>query len=92
MKTTLEIQNLKCGGCAHTITAKLADVSGIKDVLVSVEMSQVSFDHNTEADLVAVKQKLKSLGYPEVDATNSVLTKAKSFISCATGKIANHEV
>lgn len=91
MKTTFEIQNLKCGGCAHTITTKLADVSGIDNVLVSVETSEIFFEYATESDLITVKQKLKSLGYPEVDATNSVLTKAKSFISCATGKMANHE-
>ncbi len=91
MKTTFEIQNLKCGGCANTITTKLEDVSGIEDVLVSVETSEVSFVYTTESDLKTVKQKLKSLGYPEVDAVNSVLTKAKSLISCATGKMANHE-
>ncbi|WP_417237893.1 heavy-metal-associated domain-containing protein [Bizionia sp.] len=91
MKTTLEIQNLKCGGCAHTVSTKLADVAGVEHVSVSVESNEVSFDYASEADLVAAKQKLKSLGYPEFDAANSVVTKAKSFISCATGKMANHE-
>lgn len=91
MKTTLEIQNLKCGGCAHTISTKMTDVSGIDNVLVSVETSEVSFNYELETDLLAAKQKLKSLGYPEVDTENSMVTKAKSFISCATGKIANHD-
>ncbi len=91
MKTTLEIQNLKCGGCAHTISTKMTDVSGIDNVLVSVETSEVSFNYELETDLLAAKQKLKSLGYPEVDTENSMVSKAKSFISCATGKIANHD-
>tara|TARA_R110002012_G_scaffold312248_1_gene522769 strand:+ start:349339 stop:349617 length:279 start_codon:yes stop_codon:yes gene_type:complete len=91
MKTTLEIQNLKCGGCAHTISTKMTDVSGIDNVLVSVETSEVSFNYELEIDLLAAKQKLKSLGYPEVDTENSMVSKAKSFISCATGKIANHD-
>lgn len=91
MKTTLEIQNLKCGGCAHTISTKMTDVSGIDNVLVSLETSEVSFNYELETGLLAAKQKLKSLGYPEVDTENSMVTKAKSFISCATGKIANHD-
>lgn len=91
MKTTLEIQNLKCGGCAHTITTKLADVSGIENVSVNVETSHVTFNFTTDEAVLAVKQKLNALGYPEADAANSVLTKAKSFISCATGKMSNHD-
>ncbi|MFD2551067.1 heavy-metal-associated domain-containing protein [Bizionia sediminis] len=91
MKTTLVIQNLKCGGCAHTISSKLNTVPGVENLIVDVETSQVSFNNTTPEVLVAVKQKLKALGYPEADAENSVLTKAKSYISCATGKIANHD-
>jgi len=34
-----------------------------------------------------VKEKLKSLGYPSIEDTNGVITKAKSFVSCATGKL-----
>lgn len=91
MKTTIEIQNLKCGGCAHTISTKIGSVSGIDHVLVALETNEISFEYQSEADLLAAKQKLKSLGYPEVDAANSLITKAKSFVSCATGKIANHD-
>ncbi|OBX22448.1 MULTISPECIES: heavy-metal-associated domain-containing protein [Bizionia] len=91
MEITLEIQNLKCVGCAHTISTKLAGIAGIENILVAVESNEVSFDYASEADLVVAKQKLKSIGYPEIDTANSVVTKAQSFISCATGKMANHE-
>ncbi|EGV43381.1 copper chaperone [Bizionia argentinensis JUB59] len=91
MKITLEIQNLKCGGCSNTVTTKLASVAGIENVSVIVETSEVTFNYTTEDALVAAKQKLKSLGYPEADTVNSVISKAKSFISCATGKMATNE-
>ncbi|MEC8830756.1 MAG: cation transporter, partial [Bacteroidota bacterium] len=30
MKTTLQVQNLKCGGCAKTISNKLSEIKDIK--------------------------------------------------------------
>ena len=89
MKTTINIQNLKCGGCAHTITTKLSVIGGITDVMVNVETSSVSFNYNNEKDVSAVKNKLAAIGYPEEGEKNSVVSKAKSFVSCATGKMAN---
>ena len=89
MKTTIIIQNLKCGGCANTITTKLSGIEGISDVTVNVETSTVSFNYKNENDLLAVKSKLSAIGYPEEGEKNSVVSKAKSFVSCATGKMAN---
>jgi hypothetical protein len=34
-----------------------------------------------------VKDKLKSLGYPSIDDENTLTSRAKSFVSCATGKL-----
>jgi len=85
--TTIEIQNLKCGGCANTVTKGVQSIDGISEVSVDVETSKVTFHSNTPESIEAVKAKLSRLGYPEVDATNTTLHKAKSFVSCATGKI-----
>lgn len=87
MKTTIVVQNLKCGGCAKTITSKLTEFSTISDVMVDVEASKVSFVHENSTDALEVKHKLKSLGYPSIDSTNSMASKALSFVSCATGKM-----
>jgi len=87
MKTTIQIQNLKCGGCAHTIISSLNGLDNISDVQINVETSEVSFNYLTEVDKKAVYQKLKSLGYPAVEEENSLGLKAKSYISCAIGKI-----
>lgn len=87
MKTTLYIQNLKCGGCANTITKNISLIDAIKEVNVNVEESSVSFDYPTEEKLRAVKEKLKTLGYPEDGELNSLGSKAKSYVSCAIGKM-----
>ena len=87
METTIQIQNLKCGGCANTITKNIVVLGGITNVTVNVEESTVTFNYETEAQLVEVKEKLKTLGYPEDGATNSIGSKAKSYVSCAIGKM-----
>lgn len=87
MKTTLYIQNLKCGGCANTITKNIATLDAITEVSVNVEESCVSFDYPTEEKLIEVKEKLNALGYPEDGEANSLGAKAKSYVSCAIGKM-----
>lgn len=87
MTTSIIVQNLKCGGCAHTISTKLAEIDSISDLNVNVEESKVSFKYSDEADITKVKEKLKKLGYPSIDDANTLTSKAKSFVSCATGKL-----
>ncbi|HEA19792.1 hypothetical protein LCGC14_1600590 [marine sediment metagenome] len=87
MKTAIIVQNLKCGGCAKTITSKLWEVRNISDVAVDVESAVVSIVYENMNDALTVKNKLKSLGYPSIDRKNSMAAKAISFVSCATGKL-----
>ncbi len=87
METIITVQNLKCGGCVNTITTKLSEIKNIQNVQVEKESSQVSFEYNDHEDAVRVKEKLKRMGYPAIDDENSLLKKASSFISCASGKM-----
>lgn len=87
MKTSIIVQNLKCGGCASTITNSLTSIQNISDISVDVEESTITFNSLDNNDALIVKEKLKSLGYPSIDDTNSFTSKAKSFVSCATGKM-----
>ena len=86
MKTDIQIENLKCGGCAATIKKGISSINGVNDVAVDVENSMVTID-SENANLVEIKEKLSKLGYPEVGDKNTVLHKAKSFVSCAVGRI-----
>ncbi|MCX7550343.1 heavy-metal-associated domain-containing protein [Xanthomarina sp. F2636L] len=86
MKTSVIVQNLKCGGCANTITNKLSEIKNISDIHIDIEDSKISFKYIYEDDAFLVKEKLKSIGYPSIEEDNSLVSKTKSFISCATGK------
>ena len=87
METKIYIQNLKCGGCANTITKNISAIENISNVSVNVEESSVTFHYETEGNLAEVKDKLHSLGYPEDGEANSFGSKAKSYVSCAIGKM-----
>ncbi|AWH73214.1 heavy metal transporter [Dokdonia sp. Dokd-P16] len=87
MKTSIIVQNLKCGGCAKTITSKISELDYISNVQVNTETATVSFTTQGTEDALSVKEKLKSLGYPSIEDENGMLSKAKSFVSCATGKM-----
>lgn len=85
--TTLEILNLKCGGCANSIKKGILTIEGLDEVSVDIENSKVTVNTVDEVVVKKVKEKLSSMGYPEVGDANTVLHKAKSFVSCATGKM-----
>lgn len=87
MTTTLYIQNLKCSGCANTITTKLSNLANVSGIMVDVENDSVTFDYQDNLALHEVKETLKDNGYPEVGEKNPLVTKAKSFVSCAFGKM-----
>lgn len=86
MKTIIQIQNLKCGGCAKTITDKLSGLNGINKLTIEQETSSVIFEHQISDVVFVAKDKLRALGYPAIDDENGILQKAKSFVSCANGK------
>ncbi|UMB53454.1 heavy-metal-associated domain-containing protein [Lutibacter sp. A64] len=85
--TTLEILNLKCGGCANTIKKGLLTIEGVTEVDIDLETSKVGVNSSEETVLKSVKSKLASMGYPEVGDANTIIHKAKSFVSCATGRM-----
>ena len=86
MENKIYVQNLKCGGCANTITNKLKDIEGISAINVNVDESLITLICN-ESVLEKAKDILKKAGYPEDGEVNSIGSKAKSYVSCAIGKM-----
>ncbi|NVJ88262.1 MAG: heavy-metal-associated domain-containing protein [Flavobacteriaceae bacterium] len=86
MKANINIENLKCGGCAATIKKGLLEIEGVEGVSVDVAKSLVTLELSKN-NIEAVKSKLSKLGYPEVGDKNTVVHKAKSFVSCAVGRL-----
>lgn len=81
---TLHVVNIKCHGCAHKIQTALENL-GMTAVTVSPDEQTVKF----EGDRQRAKAELEKLGYPEAgsEAAASLLKKARSFVSCALGRM-----
>ncbi|MFM1859020.1 MAG: hypothetical protein RL133_520 [Pseudomonadota bacterium] len=89
MKHSINIENLKCGGCANTIVKGLTALGGVTQVEVDHDQSAVRFMADPQ-HLAAVKEKLAAMGYPEqgsVTGFTAGLATAKSFVSCAIGRV-----
>ena len=89
MSTTIEIVNLKCGGCINTVKKGVLSIKGINEVEVDLEASKVIIPTNDENLVKEAKIKLSKMGYPEIGDANTMIHKAKSFVSCATGKMSS---
>ena len=89
MKTQIYIQNLKCGGCANTIIKNVSSVESVSNVTVNVEDNSVNFELVNNEKLEEIKLILKKIGYPEDGEANSLGSKAKSYVSCAIGKMSS---
>lgn len=87
MNTTLAIQNLKCGGCANTIITRLNSIDGINNVVVNNDANTVSFNYTDESILNNAMELLSKLGYPVEGEQNPLIKKAKSYVSCAVGRM-----
>ena len=89
-KQTFEVLNVKCGGCANTLTTKLAEEFGEVTVNLEVEPRQITLDIEDD-HIPALRESLKGLGYPmsdeDLSTIESFTTTAKSFVSCAVGKM-----
>ena len=87
--TTIQIENLKCGGCANTIKKGILSIDEITKIDIDLEKSEVTFDSKDEIVVELARKKLSKMGYPEVGTSNSTLQKAKSFVSCAVGRMSS---
>ncbi len=83
------IENLKCGGCTSTIIKQLNGLDEVERVQVDTESETVSFVAPAER-LALVKQRLRSLGYPErgsISGLPGMGARARAYVSCAIGKV-----
>lgn len=90
MKISIDVENIRCGGCANTITKKLQSTEGISDVEVAIEDQVVSMEVKDESVRAIAVDTLLALGYPEkgsVEGIQALKGKAKSVVSCAIGKV-----
>jgi copper chaperone CopZ len=90
MKQTFEVVNVKCGGCANTLKKALKEDFGEVEVDLESMPRKITLDIEDEK-IENLKLKLRSLGYPlstdELSSMQNIGAKAKSFVSCAIGKM-----
>ena len=89
MTYELSVENIKCGGCANTITTKLNEMDAIDSCEVNIESGVITVNGDTasRSDVAAL---LLKLGYPEsgtAEGLKAAKAKAKSFVSCAVGRM-----
>ena len=89
MELRLEVENVKCGGCARSIEKALradARLSAVAvDPAAGVVLIEAAADVRAEAAAT-----LAGLGYPErgsVEGIKAAAAAAKSFVSCALGRL-----
>ncbi|BBP44992.1 hypothetical protein THMIRHAS_03650 [Thiosulfatimonas sediminis] len=96
MEYHIHVENIKCGGCVASISKNLSALAGVDAVQVNVEKGEVRFESSAPAEVILaqVKTALLKMGYPErgsLEGMQAVGVKAKSFVSCAIGKMAKSE-
>ena len=89
MQYEISVENIKCGGCASTIRSKLFEIESIETVDIDIEQGIVKIQ-SAEGMHDQLAATLLKLGYPESGTTEGIAAakaKAKSFVSCAVGRI-----
>ncbi len=59
----LQVENVKCGGCANAIQKGLSALPGIDEVTVNIESGAVTI-HGEGYNDKDIHSKLNDLGYP----------------------------
>ncbi len=90
MKQIFQVLNVKCGGCASTLQKSLKDEFGEVSVNLEKEPREITLNIDDEK-VTLLSEKLRKLGYPlaseDIGLIEGTTLKAKSFVSCAIGKI-----
>ena len=94
MQIAIEVENIKCGGCANSITGKLMEDERIQTVEVDIDHGIVTLEANSDEVRIDAITRLLKMGYPEtgsVEGLKAVKAKASSFVSCAVGRMSQDD-
>lgn len=87
---SIKVDNIKCHGCAASIRKGVTKISGVKEVKVDIDNGTVEIKHDGNNTLEGLTERLLILGYPK-KGEGSIVTTAKSYISCAMGRISDKD-
>jgi copper chaperone len=89
MEYTIQVDNMKCHGCANTIYKHISSIPEVQNVQVNVATGCITLTSSEDAQTI-VTQKLHQLGYPVRGSTTGLdhlRSQATAFVSCAIGKM-----
>lgn len=78
------VENIKCGGCVNSIQTSLQKIEAVEKVAVDIENGTITLTGNPDREIIL--KKLNEMGYPPA-GDHSLVKKAKSYVSCAIGKM-----
>lgn len=81
---TLEVENIKCHGCANSIKSALEALTKSRMIEVDIEQGIIQIE-DVEGKEAVIINKLRNMGYP-LRGKGNTLTTAKSYVSCMVGK------
>jgi len=93
MTYQINVENIKCGGCASTIRSRLEAMDNVSKIDVDIAEGIVSVEA-VEDTREAVTARLLKLGYPVSGTAEGIAAakaRAKSFVSCAVGRISGED-
>lgn len=81
------VENLKCGGCEHTVHSLLSKMEGVDSVLADAETGAITVHYSgAYFDEEKAIKILSNAGYTP-EGTSTMTDKVKSYVSCAVGKL-----
>jgi copper chaperone CopZ len=81
----INVENIKCEGCVNSIKSALLKIKGVNNIDVYKKEEKVCVS-GIAIERQEIVDRLLAIGYPE-KGNNSVMSKAKSFVSCTVGKL-----
>ena len=86
-RITIEIENLKCHGCANTVRREIGRLEGLYNVEVDVDGSTVDVTYDEKVlEKDDIVKRLTRIGYPE-KGSNNLRSEMTSYVSCAIGRV-----
>ena len=72
MRTTVNIQNLRCDACKKKVAMQLNKLEGISNIVIDVSSGTLSFDYRTHNTLEGLRMDLKAIGFPITKDPNRI--------------------
>lgn len=83
----VQVENIKCGGCASSIKNGLLKIEGVEEVQVDFTEGIVEVIGNA-LNQETIIHKLHNMGYP-LPGKGGGLTTATSYVSCMIGRLSD---